>query len=321
MPDLLKTALASAAALALLGAAPSKAADIPCDTAQLIVPWAAGGGTHVIFSEFEKTIQGLDVQPKIQVVTVPGQGGNKGAKDAAKAAPDGCTLFAIHQSAVTSFLNGRIDFHFDGFETVANLTKTPDIVGAAADTPFNTFEEFKTYAEENPGMIKVGATFGSTSHFLWLLLAQEMGIEFSYVPYDGTAERMTALLSGAIDMGSLNVASGLKHFETDALKGLAIAAEERDPQVPDMPTLQELGVDLNFALERGIVAPKGTPEDVIAHWSEIFKQATEDSALIESMNAKGTGLAYQDPAAYRAWAESLYSDYEEVAIAIGMYKK
>ena len=321
MTNLLKGVLASAATLALLGATPSKAADIPCDTAQLIVPWAAGGGTHVIFSEFEKTIQEMDVTPKIQVVTVPGQGGNKGAKEAAKAAPDGCTLFAIHQSAVTSFLNGRIDFHFDGFETVANLTSTPDIVGANIDTPYKTFEEFKAYAEENPGAIKVGATFGSTSHFLWILLAQKMGIEFSYVPYDGTAERMTALLSGAIDMGSLNVASGLKHFENNALQGFAIAAPERDPKVPDMPTLHELGVDLNFALERGIVAPKGTPTDVIAHWSEIFKMATEDSDLVASMEAKGTGLDYQNPGEYRAWADKLYSEYEEVAIAIGMYKK
>jgi len=316
-----KTVLASAAAFALLGAAPSKAADIPCDTAQLIVPWAAGGGTHVIFSLFEKTIQELDVQPKIQVVTVPGQGGNKGAKEAAKAAADGCTLFAIHQSAVTSFLNGRIDFQFDGFETVANLTSTPDIVGANVDTPYSTFEEFKEYAEANPGAIKVGATFGSTSHFLWLLLAQKMGIEFSYVPYDGTAERMTALLSGAIDMGSLNVASGSKHFETSALQGFAIAAEERDPQVPDMPTLKELGVDLVFALERGIVAPKGTPADVIDHWSGIFKAATEDPGLIEALTAKGTGIGYQGPDDYRAWADQLYADYEEVAIAIGMYKK
>jgi len=321
MKTVLKSALASAAAIAMFGAAPSHAADIPCDTAQLIVPWAAGGGTHVIFTEFEKTIAALDVTPKIQVVTVPGQGGNKGAKEAAKAAPDGCTLFAIHQSAVTSFLNGRVDFHFDGFETVANLTSTPDIVGANIDTPYNTFEEFKDHAEANPEGIKVGATFGSTSHFLWLLIAQKMGIEFSYVPYDGTAERMTALLSGAIDMGSLNVASGQKHFETNALKGLAIAADERDPKVPDMPTLKELGVDLSFALERGIVAPKGTPPEVIAHWSEIFKAATEDADLIESLTAKGTGIGYQGPEDYRAWADDLYGDYEEVAISIGMYKK
>ena len=158
------------------------AADIPCDTASLIVPWKAGGGTHVIFSIFEKTIQEMDVTPKIKVVTIPGQGGNKGAKEAAKAKADGCTLFAIHQSAVTSFLNGRIDYHFDGFETVANLTSTPDILGAAASTEYNNFEEFKAYAKANPDTIKAGATFGSTSQFIWLLLEQKMGIKLSYVP-------------------------------------------------------------------------------------------------------------------------------------------
>ncbi|MEM8959690.1 MAG: tripartite tricarboxylate transporter substrate-binding protein, partial [Pseudomonadota bacterium] len=227
MKKLMCTAMAGVMAVGM--AAPAQAADIPCDTAQLIVPWKAGGGTHVLFSIFEKTIADMDITPKIQVVTVPGQGGNKGAKQAAKAKPDGCTLFAIHQSAVTSYLNKRIDFHFDGFDPVANLTSTPDIIGAAADAPFNDFASFKKFAQENPGTIKAGATFGSTSHFIWLLLSQKMGVEFSYVPYDGTAERMTALLSGAIHMGSLNVASGKKHLESGALQGFAIAANERDP--------------------------------------------------------------------------------------------
>ena len=89
------------------------------------------------FSIFEKTIQNLDVTPKIKVVTVPGQGGNKGAKEARKAKADGCTLFAIHQSAITSYLNGRIDFSFEAFDTVALLTSTPDILGAAGSAPWN----------------------------------------------------------------------------------------------------------------------------------------------------------------------------------------
>lgn len=297
------------------------AADIPCDTARLIVPWKAGGGTHVIFSVFEKTIQEMDITPKIKVVTIPGQGGNKGAKEAAKAKPDGCTLFAIHQSAVTSYLNGRIDYHFDGFEPVANLTSTPDILGAAATTEYNNFEEFKAYAKANPDTIKAGATFGSTSQFIWLLLEQKMGIKLSYVPYDGTAERMTALLSGAIDMGSLNVASGSKHLESGALKGFAIASEERSKHLPDMPTMKELGVDLVFALERGIVAPKGTPPEIVDAWSAVFKAAAENPDLLKQMDAKGTDVSYQNPADYKAWAEDLYTAYEEVAIKIGMYKK
>ncbi len=297
------------------------AADIPCDTAKLIVPWKAGGGTHIIFSIFEKTIQEMDITPKIKVVTVPGQGGNKGAKEAAKAKADGCTLFAIHQSAVTSYLNGRVDFHFDGFDTVANLTSTPDIVGAAADVEYNNFEEFTAYAKANPETIKAGATFGSTSHFIWLLMEEKMGIKFSYVPYDGTSERMTALLSGAIDMGSLNVASGRTHLESGALKGFAIASEERSKHLPDMPTLKELGVDMTFALERGIVAPKGTPKDVIDHWAGVFKAAAENTDLLAQMDSKGTDVSFQGPDDYQAWADALYSDYETVAIKIGMFKK
>ena len=317
MKKLLATAAAGLAAMGL--AAPAQAADIPCETAQLIVPWKAGGGTHVLFSIFEKTIADMDITPKIQVVTVPGQGGNKGAKQAAKAKPDGCTLFAIHQSAVTSYLNKRIDFHFDGFDPVANLTSTPDIIGAAKDAPFNDFASFKKFAEENPGAIKAGATFGSTSHFIWLLLSQKMGVEFSYVPYDGTAERMTALLSGAIHMGSLNVASGKKHLESGALQGFAIAANERDPQLPDMPTLKELGVDMEFALKRGVVAPKGTPPEVVEMWSQVFKAAAENEGLLEQMAAKGTGIQWQGPADYKAWADGLFNEYKDVAVAMGMW--
>ncbi len=320
MKKLLTTTFA-AAAFAAMSSVTASAADVPCSSAKLIVPWKAGGGTHVIFSIFEKTIQSMDVTPKIKVVTVPGQGGNKGAKEAAKAKPDGCTLFAIHQSAITSFLNGRINFQFDGFDTVANLTSTPDIVGAAKDTPFKDFASFKAYAKANPGKIKVGATFGSTSQFIWLLLAQKMGVEFSYVPYDGTAERMTALLSGAIDMGVLNVASGRKHLEGGALQGFAIAANERSKHLPDMPTLKELGVDMEFALKRGIVAPKGTPADVIEMWSQVFKKAAENPDLLAQLGAKGTGVKWEGSADYRVWADGLFNDFKKVAIAIGMYKE
>jgi len=300
---------------------PAMAADIPCKTAKLIVPWKAGGGTHVLFSIFEKTIQNLDVTPKIKVVTVPGQGGNKGAKEARKAKPDGCTLFAIHQSAITSYLNGRIDFSFEAFDTVALLTSTPDIVGAAGSVPWNTLSELDQAAKAAPGTILTGATFGSTSQFMWLILEEKTGMKFKYVPFDGTRQRMTALLSNAIQLGTLNVASGRKYLENGDLKAYGIAAEERSKHLPDLPTLQEQGVDLVYALKRGIVAPKGTPADVIAHWSGVFKAAAEDADLLAQMDAKGTDINWVGPADYRTWAEATYADHEQVAIKIGMYKK
>ena len=300
---------------------PAMAADIPCKTAKLIVPWKAGGGTHVLFSIFEKTIQNLDVTPKIKVVTVPGQGGNKGAKEARKAKADGCTLFAIHQSAITSYLNGRIDFSFEAFDTVALLTSTPDILGAAGSAPWNTLAELDQAAKAAPETILTGATFGSTSQFMWLILEEKTGMKFKYVPFDGTRQRMTALLSNAIQLGTLNVASGRKYLENGDLKAYGIAAEERSKHLPDLPTLQEQGVDLVYALKRGIVAPKGTPAEVIAHWSGVFKAAAEDADLLAQMDAKGTDINWVGPADYRAWAEATYADHEQVAIKIGMYKK
>ena len=321
MNRIIKALLTSAAAAAIFAASPVVAADIPCSTAKLIVPWKAGGGTHVIFSIFEKTIQNLDVKPKIKVVTIPGQGGNKGAKEAAKAKPDGCTLFAIHQSAITSYLNGRIDFQFDGFEKVALLTSTPDIIGASGKATWNSLEELKKAAKANPGSIKTGATFGSTSQFMWLILEDLTGMKFKYIPYDGTRERMTALLSNAITLGTLNVASGRKYLESGELKAYAIAAEERSKHLPNLPTLKELGVDLVYALKRGIVAPKGTPKDVIEAWSKIFKKAAENPDLMKQMDAKGTDVKWVGPADYSKWAMDTFATHEKVAIKIGMWKK
>lgn len=321
MKRIVKLLFASAAAIAVVGATPALAADIPCSTAKLIVPWKAGGGTHVIFSIFEKTIQNLDVKPKIKVVTIPGQGGNKGAKEAAKAKPDGCTLFAIHQSAITSYLNGRIKFQFDGFDTVALLTSTPDIVGASGQVAWNSLEDLKKAAMANPGTIKAGATFGSTSQFMWLILEDMTGMKFKYVPYDGTRERMTALLSNAIELGTLNVASGRKYLESGELKAYAIAANKRSKHLPNLPTLKELGVDLVYALKRGIVAPKGTPKDVIEQWAQIFKKAAEDPDLLKQMDAKGTDIKWVGPADYSKWAMETFATHEKVAIKIGMWKK
>lgn len=297
------------------------AADMPCSTAKLIVPWAAGGGTHVLFTLIEKTIQKLDVSPKIKVVTIGGQGGNKGAKEAHASKPDGCTLFAIHQSAFTSYLNGRIDFHYDGFEPVAMVTSTPDIVGASTQMPWNNFEDMKKDVLANPGKYTVGATFGSTSQFYWQVLESKTGMKFKYVPYDGTAQRTKALLSGTINLGGINIAANRKHIEGGSVKAFAIAAEKRSSFFPELPTLKELGVDMVYALDRGIVAPKGTSKEIIDHWAGILKKATEDAELKAAINAKGTDLVYVGPEDYKKWADEAFAMHEEIAIATGVWTK
>ncbi len=318
--QLLKSSL-GAAAIALAGLGSATAQDIPCDTAKLIVPWAPGGGTHIIFSIFEETINKMD-GPNIQVVTISGQGGNKGAKEALKAKADGCTLFAIHQSAIVSYLANRVDFTWDAFDMVAQVTSTPEVIGASADAPWADFNEMIAEATDKPDTIPLGATLGSTSQFMWLLIEElNPGAKFKYIPFDGTAQRVTALLSGTIKLGTVNIPTAEKNVSQGTLKAYAVAAPERLPQFPDVPTLKELGTDMTYSLDRGIVAPKGTDPAVIEMWSQVFKAAAEDPGLLEQLAAKGTPVKWVGPEGYAKWFQETYDAHEKVAIKIGMFKK
>ncbi len=260
--------------------------------------------------------------PKIQVVTISGQGGNKGAKEAKKAKADGCTLFAIHQSAIVSYLAGRVDFTWDAFDMVAQVTSTPEVVGASGDAPWSDFNAMIADAKANPDTIPLGATLGSTSQFMWLLIEElNPGAKFKYIPFDGTAQRVTALLAGTIKLGTVNIPTAEKNVAQGTLKALAVAAPERLPQFPDVPTLKELGTDTTYSLDRGIVAPKGTPKDVIEMWSQRLKAAAESPELLDKLKAKGTPVQWVGPAGYADWFQKEYSAHEKVAIKIGMFKK
>ena len=207
---LLYTVFAAGALAFATAAAPAGAADIPCGTAKLIVPWGPGGGTDVIFRIIVEAVNKAGAKPQIQVVNIPGQGGNKGAKEAVRAKPNGCTLFAIHQSAITSYFTGRVDFSVEAFEPVALLTRTPTIFGANPDVPYNNLKELVAEAKKRPGKVITGGTLGSTSHFIMLLLEDAAGIKLKHISYDGTRARMTALLAKNIEMGEINLAAAKK---------------------------------------------------------------------------------------------------------------
>lgn len=316
--------LQAAAAAAILAAvalpSQAQAVDLPCRTAKLIVPWGAGGGTDVIFRTFVEAVNEAGADPELQVVNIGGQGGNKGAKEAKDAKPDGCTLFAIHQSAISSYLNGRVDFTYDAFEPIALLTRTPAIFGANPDAPFNDLTEMTAFAKENPGAINVGATLGSTSHFIYLLLADRTGAEFNYVSYDGTRERMTALLAKNIHMGEINLAAATKYITSGELKALGITTPERNEQIPDVMTASEQGVELIYGTDRGVMAPKDTPDEIIDYYEALFQAAAENPAVVEAMAGKGTEVLFLPSEEFQAYLNETFTDWKRIATQVGMYK-
>ncbi|QDG76285.1 tripartite tricarboxylate transporter substrate binding protein [Labrenzia sp. PHM005] len=317
---LVRTLLGGAAMMAavVLGTSgTAQAVELPCSTAKLVVPWGAGGGTGVIFGIFEKAIDASDAPVKVKVVTVPGQGGAKGAKEAHAAKPDGCTLFAIHQHLVVNYINGVTDFSWDGFEPVAMLTDTPEIIGAGGHVEYEDLEGMLAAAKAKPGEIPTGVSMGATSHFLWIMLGAKTGTDFQYVPFQGgTAGRITGLLNGSIDLGGINMAAARTQRGDGKLKAFAIAADERNQLIPDVPTLKELGVDMTYSLTRGVMLPKGTPPEIVEYWANVFKKPTEDKEFVDAQAAKGTSVVYLGPDEYANWWKGTETEFLDAAKAL-----
>ncbi|MDF1791857.1 MAG: tripartite tricarboxylate transporter substrate binding protein [Thalassobaculaceae bacterium] len=318
------TLLAAAAAVVVAGSAlgtnPAAAADFGCRTAKLIVPWGAGGGTDVIFRQFVEAVTEAGAEPELQVVNIGGQGGNKGAKEAAKAKPDGCTLFAIHQSALTSYFTGRIDFTWDKFEPVAMLTRTPSIFGANAKVPYSNITEMVAYAKENPGKINAGGTLGSTSQFVYLLLEDAAGVKFNHISYDGTRQRMTALLANNIDTGEINLAAAKKYIQTGELKALGITTPERNSEIADVATLKEQGYDLVYGVDRGVMLPGGASQEIIDHYAGLLQKAAENPKVVEAMTAKGTYVNFMGPDESAKYWTDTQAKWGQIAKDVGIYK-
>jgi tripartite-type tricarboxylate transporter receptor subunit TctC len=315
------TATVALLSFAAVMGVPASAADIPCSTARLIVPWNAGGDTDIIFRLVVNSINMSDFKPKLQVVNVSGRSGNKGAKEVKNSRPDGCTLLAIHESQITTYLAGRVDFTWDAFDPVARLTYTPSILGGSAKVPFKSMKDFIDSAKKKPNSVRVGVTTGSTSQYLNLLIEDATGTKFKYIPYEGTRERLTAILAHNVDVGEMSILTAKKYLKEGTMKAFAIAAEKRDPIMPELPTFREQGIDIVYGLYRGVVAPQGTSKDIIRKYDAAFAKALRDLAVKKALDEKGTWIVYLNSEDYRKFFEQEFAAHKKTSIKIGLYKE
>lgn len=292
-----------------------------CGTAQLVVPWGAGGDTDIVFRAYVDAVNKAGTKPQLQVVNVGGQGGIKGTVQVKDAKPDGCTLVAIHESVITSFLTGRAKFTYTALDPVSLVSFTPSIIGASTKAPFKSMKEMIEAARKAPKSVTAGVTLGSTSHFIFLLIEDAAKVEFRYVSYDGTRERNTALLAGNVLLGETNILTANQYMKEGSLNGLGIATEQRDPKAPTVPTLKETGVNVLYGLARGVMAPKGTPAGVIKFWEDAFAKAAKDATVIKTLEGGGSTVLYKDAKGYGEFLKAGYEEHERLALKIGMYKK
>ncbi|SFB10872.1 Tripartite-type tricarboxylate transporter, receptor component TctC [Lentibacillus halodurans] len=285
----------------------AQANNYPNESIQIVVPWDAGGDTdainRLIAEELEKI---LDAD--IVVKNVAGGSGVVGAQQVLNANNDGYTLLSIHDSVAMSQLTGQSDFGYFDFEPISLMTSTYDAVATHPDSPWDSMEEVVKAAKENPGEISYAASIGSTSQLEPALIETAADIDFNIVGYDGTAKRMKAVVGNDVDLGGVSVIAGKDYLENDQMKLLGYTGEERSEVLPELPTLKEQGIDAVSATNRGLVAPRDTPDEIIQKLSDALEEVANSESFKTKMAEMGTKVNYKGTEEYAAFLEKNEED-------------
>lgn len=285
------------ASMALLPLPGVSSESYPSRPIEFIVPWAPGGGGDTfmrVVAEHLPRFLGVD----IGVINMPGVGGTVGLAEASRRASDGYTIAQIHEGFVVATAVGLTDVAWTDFEPVSMVMSSPDLIIASADLEFDTFEGMVAYAQENPNTLTVGVILGTIPHLYMAMVADAFDLEWRYVGFEGTGEIIRSVVGGHIDLALGSIPSAIQFVENGDLVFLASGSRERVADAPDVPTLVELGADMELTLGRGIVMPKDTPEDVLAIFEAAVREMTADEAFIAHMNSLGGDVEFRDRAQF-----------------------
>lgn len=264
---------------------------------RFITPYPPAGLSDQITRYIGDRVAKAIGQPVI-VENKPGAGATLGTEYAAKAAPDGYNFLVAPTAAIcVSPWMRKVGFSADDFAPVAKLTSSYGLITTRRDAPFSTYKEFVAAAKAAPGKYTFATNgVGSIVHLTAVLLHKQTGIELVHVPYKGSAESMTDLIGGRIDLMYDPVTA--PRVKDGVLKGLAITNPQRYPLLPEITTLKEQGFNVDSRSWFGVFAPKGTPAEIVARMSAEIGRIMAGPGVREDLLISSMYPDYQDPAAF-----------------------
>ena len=289
--------LAGAVALAI-GIAPAAAQDYPNRAITVIVPFAAGGPTDVIArivtDNMSKTLGQTFV-----IENVVGAGGTTGITRAKRARNDGYTIamghLGTHAAAPSLYPNLQYD-PVNDFEPVGLAAGTPILILARKDFPAKDLKEFSAYLKANETKVNAAhAGVGSVSFTTCLLLNSILKVKPTAVPYQGTGPSMNALVGGQVDYMCDQIVNAVPQVLGGTIKAYAIATEERNPSLPNVPTTKEAGMpEFQASAWNALFAPKGTPKAVVDKLSDALGKALDDETTRKRLLELGSDIPGKD---------------------------
>lgn len=274
---------------------PIHAVGFPTKEVQVIIPWAAGGATDLIFRALAANT-GKYLGKAVVIVNRPGGGSAVGYTEGAQAKPDGYMLTAAVTPLTILPHQVTTAYTYRNFEPIINVVSDPSMFLIRSDAPWKSLKEFLDYAKKHPEMITVGNSgAGGGVHLVALAFEKTAGVKLNHIPFSGGGPSVTAILGGHINAVSVSPPEGISHVQAGKLKILALFAEKRLEMFPDVPTVKEQGVDFAMGMWRGLVAPKGTPPDAIKKLHDAFKQGMDDPVFKKNAMDMAVNLSYLGP--------------------------
>jgi tripartite-type tricarboxylate transporter receptor subunit TctC len=297
----------------------AQAQDYPTRPVKIVIPFPPGGPTDGMARIISERLGAVLGKPIVVESHGGGAGGSIGGKFVADADPDGYTLLMTPGGALTTGPAVHREFPYDpvkAFVPVCELIETPLIISVNASLPFKSLADVVAYAKANPGKLNWGSQgIGVAPHLLYELFKLEAGVNIVHVPYRGTGPMLVAALANEVQIIADPSTTSLPEIQAGKLRPIAIAGAERDPQLPDVPTVVEEGFPkLQSPFWLGVVAPAGTPMPIVDKLNAAFRQALEDPKTRKSLDQLGAHVKIGSPEDFKKMLAS------ELALWTGVVK-
>ena len=303
---MLNRTLAAFAALLALGALPAQAQTYPARTVELVVPFAAGGGTDLLA---RLVAEGLSRRLGQSFVPLnrPGGNTNTGTLQVVKSAPDGYSLvMASIGLAANPSLYRKLAFEpLNDLAPITLIANSPTVLVVPPELPVNSLSEFLAYLKANPGALNY-ASYGAGSgpHLATELFRSMTGADIVHVPYSGGGPASVGVMGNSVQMLFASVLPVLGLVRSGKLKAIAIASNARSPLLPNVPTFKESGLDYVTGTWFGLLAPAKTPDAIVATLHKSAVETLAEPTVRDRIAEQGAEVVGNTPTEFRAFIKN-----------------
>ncbi len=303
--------------LSLFGSAFAQSA-YPSKPIKLLVPFAAGGTTDLIARVIADPL-GRELGQPVIVENRGGGGGSIGAAETARATPDGYHLgiATVSTTATNPAINPKIPYNVaTDFTPVINIAATPNVIAANPQFAGKNYKQFLEEIKKNPAKYSYASPgTGSITHLMMEMYKLSTGTDMMHVPYRGSGPALNDAVAGQVPLIFDNLPSALPFIKEKRLVALVVAAPERVPAMPDVPTFKEVGLEpVNRMAYYGIVGPKNLPKDIVDKVNAATRKVLQDPAIRKRIEETGSIIQAGTPERFAQQMKEELAVYKDVVV-------